>query len=251
MKKSHLRKNRSAGRFHQQKPRSQKSRRPHFEKLEDRWLLSAVGFNSLSDVTLAAGTTMFIPLNSTDAGQTVSYAVTASDYSKLTPNITPQTNKTLQFNVLINGVSQPMDFQLFDNLAPTTTAKIEQLVNSGFYNGLQIYRNGKDGGNPFVLQGGNIPPTGPIKTEQPSIAEEFNPNLQYTTADILAMAPPACRAVPQPSFSSPRSQPAFSTSTTRCSVFRPAGRAWTKRFRPWPMKTVPKTRAALDTSSIP
>ena len=48
-----------------------------------------MGFNSLSDVTLAAGTTMFIPLNSTDAGKTVNYAVTASDYSMLTPNITP------------------------------------------------------------------------------------------------------------------------------------------------------------------
>ena len=50
--------------------------------------------------------------------------------------------------MLINGVSQPMDFQLFDNLAPATTAKIEQLVQSGFYNGLEIYRNGDAG---FVL----------------------------------------------------------------------------------------------------
>ena len=32
---------------------------------------------------------MYIPLNSTDSGQTVNYAVTASDYSKLTPTIMP------------------------------------------------------------------------------------------------------------------------------------------------------------------
>ncbi len=148
-----------------------------------------MGFNALSDVTLNAGTTMYIPLNSTDSGQTVNYAVTASDYSKLTPTIMPSSNKTLQLNVLVNGVAETMDFQLFDNMAPNTTAQIEQLVNSGFYNGLQIYRNGKDGsGNPFVIQGGNDPPTGAIKTDQSSMAEEFNPDLQYTSAGMLAMA---------------------------------------------------------------
>ena len=63
------------------------------------------------------------------------------------------------------------------------------MVLSGFYNGLSIYRNGEDSsGNPFVIQGGNDPPTGAIKTDQASIAEEFNPNLQFTSAGILAMA---------------------------------------------------------------
>ena len=76
---------------------------------------------------------------------------------------------------------------------PDTTAQIEQLVNSGFYNGLQIYRNGTDGwndtGNPFVIQGGNEPPTGAIKSPEPaSMAEEFSPDLQYTSAGILGMA---------------------------------------------------------------
>ena len=117
MKKSRLfRKNRSTGRSHHSKPRSCRSRRPHFERLEDRWLLSAVSFNPLSSVTMVSGTTVYIPLNTTDAGQTVNYAVTASDYSNLTPSITPSTNKTVQFNVLINGTSEPMTFQLFDNL---------------------------------------------------------------------------------------------------------------------------------------
>jgi cyclophilin family peptidyl-prolyl cis-trans isomerase len=157
--------------------------------LEDRWLLSAVGFSAPANVTMAAGTTMYVPLNSTDAGQTVTYSVTASDASKLTPVIMPSTDKTLQLNVLVNGVTETMNFQLFDGLSPNTTAKIEQLVNSGFYNGLQIYRNGKDqSGNLFVIQGGNDPPTGAIKTDQSTMAEEFNPDLQYTGAGILAMA---------------------------------------------------------------
>ena len=166
------------------------AKRLRLEPLEHRLLLSAVGFNPLSNVTMTAGTALYIPLNSTDPGQMVSYAVTASDYSKLTPTITPQANKTLQFNVLVNGVSQPMTFQLFDNLAPNTTAQIEQLVNSGFYNGLEIYRNGMDqNGNPFVIQGGNEPPTGAIKSPEPSsMAEEFSPELQYTSAGMLGMA---------------------------------------------------------------
>ena len=95
--------------------------------------------------------------------------MTVSDYSKLTPVIMPQTNKSLQLNVNVNGVSQPMVFQLLDNLAPNTAAYIESLVQSGFYDGLSIYRNGMDSsGNPFVIQGGNDPPTGPIKTDQSS-----------------------------------------------------------------------------------
>ena len=193
-----FRKNRSTARSHHSQPRSHQSRRPRFEALEDRWLLSTVAFNppvtgTNPTLTLNAGTTMFVPLNSTDSGQTVNYSVTASDYSLLTPNIMPQTNKSLQMNVVVNGNTETMDFQLFDNLAPDTTAQIEQLVSSGFYNGLQIYRNGTDGqgdtGNPFVIQGGNEPPTGNIKSPEPSsMAEEFNPDLQYTSAGILAMA---------------------------------------------------------------
>jgi cyclophilin family peptidyl-prolyl cis-trans isomerase len=150
------------------------------EALESRQLLS---------ITLPAGTSIFVPLNGNSSGNAANFAVTVSDYSMLTPVLMPQTNKSLQLNVNINGVSQPMVFQLLDNLAPNTAAYIEALAQSGFYDGLSIYRNGKDqAGNPFVIQGGNDPPTGPIKTDQSSIAEEFNPGLQFTSAGILAMA---------------------------------------------------------------
>ena len=75
---------------------------------------------------------MFVPLNGTSAGQTVSYAVTASNYADLTPVLMPQSNKSLRLNVLINGVSEPMTFQLFDNLAPVTASAIESWVSPGF-----------------------------------------------------------------------------------------------------------------------
>ncbi len=188
MKKQHLlRWNRSSWRSGRDTRRFQKPRRIAFEALESRCLLSVVGLGSISNVTMLAGTTMFIPLAGSESG--LNFAVTASDYSKLTPVIMPQTNQSLQLNVDINGTTETMVFQLFDNLAPATTTWIESLVNSQFYNGLQIYRNGMDGsGNPFVIQGGNDPPTGPIKTDQPTMAEEFNPDLQFTSAGILAMA---------------------------------------------------------------
>ena len=122
-----------------------------FESLESRQLLS-ITLPSIANVTMSAGTSTYVPLNGSDPGSTVSYAVTASDYSKLTPVMMPQTNPTLELTVDINGVDQVMDFQLLDNLAPDTVAHIESLVNAGFYDGLSIYRNGKDSsGNPFVI----------------------------------------------------------------------------------------------------
>ena len=138
----------------------------------------------------------------------------------------PQTNKTLELKVNINGVDQTMDFQLLDNLSPETTAHIESLVESGFYNGLQIYRNGMDAnGNPFVIQGGNDPPTGAIKTDQASIAEEFNPDLQFTSARAAGHgAAPRRRAPARRSSSLPRSRLDLSTTITRFSAFRPRAR---------------------------
>ena len=163
------------------------NRHPCFEMLEQRQLLS-VTLPTLPNVTAATGTAYYLPLPG-DSTNAIDYSVTLSDYSKLTASVTPATNKTLQFNVNIGGVNKTMEFELLDNLAPETTAAIEALVNSGFYNGLQIYRNGKSGNTPFVIQGGNNPPTGTIKTPQPaSMTEEFDPNLQFTSAGLLAMA---------------------------------------------------------------
>lgn len=176
------------------RPKSSASRparrtRGTFETLESRQLLS-ITLPALSNVTLNAGTTMYIPLYGADAGHTVNYAVTASDASKVTAVMMPETNKTLRLTVDIGGTAQTMDFQLFDNLAPETTAKIEEWVNAHYYDGLEIYRNyWLDSTTAALIQGGNDDPTnGPIKTGKDSMAEEFNPNLQYTTAGMLGMA---------------------------------------------------------------
>ncbi|MEN6459211.1 MAG: peptidylprolyl isomerase [Thermoguttaceae bacterium] len=166
----------------------QRLRHIAFEPLENRCLLTAVSFSSLSDVTMSAGTTLFVALNS-DSDETVTYSVSTSNSSSLSSTIMSQTNKSLRLTVDINGTSETMTFLLFDELSPATTAAIEALVETGYYDGLEIYRNGMDDdGNPFVIQGGNNPPTGAIKDVQDSFDEEFSSELQFTSAGILAMA---------------------------------------------------------------
>ena len=60
-----------------------RDRRRHLamEPLECRQLLS-ITLPTIANVSLPAGTTMFVPLAGSDSGQTVNYSVTASDYSQ-------------------------------------------------------------------------------------------------------------------------------------------------------------------------
>ena len=156
-----------------------------------------MGLNAISNVTLPAGTSIMVALNGSDpSGKTVNFGVTTSNPTKVTPIVMPQTNKSVQFN--INGRALgTMTFQLFDNLTPNTASHIETLVNDGFYNGDYIYR-AQSG---FVVQGGNDLPTitngtvtgttsiNTLPSGVPStINEEFNPDLNYTSAGALAMA---------------------------------------------------------------
>ncbi len=164
-----------------------------FECLEQRRLLSSVGLSTISNITLAAGTSTLVALNGTDLGQTVHFEVTTSDPTKVAPIVMPQTNKSVQFN--IDGLGM-MTFQLFDNLTPNTATWIENLVNANFYNGDYIYR--AETGSFALIQGGNKPhqingganvnPFPASFGSTTTINEEFNPDLNYTTAGALAMA---------------------------------------------------------------
>ncbi len=176
------------------KPARVLTRRLGFESLEHRRLLSTVGLSAISNVTLPAGTSVLVPLNGSDSGQTITFGATTSSPNVVTPIMMPQTNKSVQFTVDGSGVSGTMTFQLFDNLTPTTASHIETLVNDGFYKGDYIYR--AETGSFALIQGGNNPPqlnSGANVNSLPSgvpssINEEFNPDLNYTTAGDLAMA---------------------------------------------------------------
>ena len=176
------------------KPARFQQRRLRFESLEHRRLLSSVGLNTISNVTLPAGTSIMVALNGSDptSGKTVNFGVTTSNPAKVTPIVMPQTNPSLQFN--ISGLGT-MTFQLFDNLTPNTVSRIETLVNGNVYNGDYIYR--AETGSFALVQGGNNPPqinsganvnTLPTGLTSTTINEEFNPDLNYTSAGALAMA---------------------------------------------------------------
>ncbi len=168
------------------------TRRIGFESLEQRRLLSTVGLNSIANVTLPAGTSTMVALNGSDpSSKAVNFTATTSDPSELTPLVMPQSNPSVQFTIAGLG---KMTFQLLDNLTPNTVSHIEALVNAGFYNGDYIYR--AETGSFALIQGGNNPPqinsganvhTVPSGVTNP-IDEEFNPDLNYTTAGVLAMA---------------------------------------------------------------
>ena len=166
------------------------SRHVVFESLEDRRVLS-LSLAAIPTVSVPAGTAVCVALNGIDPGQTVSFSATGSNYSLLSPAVMPQTNKNVQINAEVNGASQSMTFQLFDNLFPlngsspnATLSAIENLFASGTYTGKTFYRVALDSNNqPFVVQGG-VDPT----TQQTTFKDQFDPNLQFTGAGVLAMA---------------------------------------------------------------
>ena len=176
------------------KPVRFQTRRIGFEGLENRRLLASVGLSAISAVTLPAGTSVLVALNGSDpSGKTVNFGVTTSNPTEVTPLVMPQSNPSVQYNIAGLG---SMTFQLFANLTPNTVQWIENLVNAKFYNGDYIYR--AETGSFALIQGGNNPPQingGADVNKWPTsfgttttIDEEFNPDLNYTTAGALAMA---------------------------------------------------------------
>jgi peptidyl-prolyl cis-trans isomerase A (cyclophilin A) len=73
--------------------------------------------------------------------------------------------------------------KLFTDKAPKTTARIKELVNKGFYNGI-IFHRIIDG---FMIQGGDPTGTGTQGSGQP-IPDEFNNGLKHSKEGIVAMA---------------------------------------------------------------
>jgi peptidyl-prolyl cis-trans isomerase-like 1 len=88
--------------------------------------------------------------------------------------------------------SGPLVFQLFDDLTPKTTQKIETLIAQGFYTGKNFHRiaNNFPGPNDFIVQGGSVNGDGTGDVNQPGFpfADEFNTQLAFTGTGQLAMA---------------------------------------------------------------
>lgn len=73
--------------------------------------------------------------------------------------------------------------KLFPDKAPKTVARIEELVKSGFYNGV-IFHRVIDG---FMIQGGDPTGTG-MGGSGTAIPDEFNNGLKHNKKGIIAMA---------------------------------------------------------------
>jgi cyclophilin family peptidyl-prolyl cis-trans isomerase len=158
------------------------TRRPSFEPLETRNLLS-VTLSPIPAQTLTAGTPLVLPLASTGTTNPVSYTVSVNN-SNMTAAV-PSGNTFLKLHVedTADGINGDMIFELFNDLAPNTVAKITTLVNSNYYNGLTFHRIIED----FMIQGGDPKGDG---TGGPTTKfdDEFNVNLQFNSPGLLAMA---------------------------------------------------------------
>jgi cyclophilin family peptidyl-prolyl cis-trans isomerase len=146
----------------------------------------SVSLGSLNNVQVPGGKSVLVPLTATDSlGGPVNYSFSSSDPS-VQLSLVSTASKSLVLNVTgtdsSNSVySGTIVMHLFEDLAPKITARIEQLVTQGYYNGL-IFHRVLDG---FVAQTGetnNGNDTGVL------LDDEFNTSLTYTSPGLLAMA---------------------------------------------------------------
>lgn len=152
-----------------------------FEPLETRRLLSvAPTLGEFEDVTVLAGAPLHIALGGLDDdGDALSYTIEIDGSDELSATI-PEGNRSLWISVDDYG---DMVFELFESRAPNTTARIIELAQSGFYDGLIFHRIIED----FMIQGGDPLGTGTGGSGF-DFDDEFHPDLQHTTAGLLSMA---------------------------------------------------------------
>src|SRR5260370_33606577 len=108
-----------------------------------RVLLNAT-LNSIGAQQIEAGKFLYVPLTATSStNSTVNFSVQSSNSSVTATVLTG--NPSLKMTVSgTDSSNQPfsgiLTFQLFQDFAPSTVARIEQRGNSGFYNVLAINR---------------------------------------------------------------------------------------------------------------
>lgn len=153
------------------------------ETLEARQLLT-VTIDPIADVTYPGGKAIFVPVNGTTTGSTaLAYQVSTSDArisARVLQNVT-----FVDMTIAIGGVTQatPLQLALFGDIAPNTVARIVELVNADFYDGLKFHRIIPN----FMAQGGDPLGTGSGGTGT-RIDDEFNADAIFDTPGLLAMA---------------------------------------------------------------
>lgn len=141
-----------------------------------------------TNVTMPSGRTFQMPITASDPdGQPLHFAATVSN-KKVTAVFAPSSNRSLLINVSgvdsTNGAfTGTMVLQLFEDLTPLTTARIIDLVNSNFYDGLIFHRVIQD----FMAQGGDPLGNG-TGGSGVTLDDEFVSSLIYDGFGQLGMA---------------------------------------------------------------
>ncbi len=118
------------------------------EVLEPRCVLAAPEFVGLADaLPIRAGTALNIPLNAFDAdGDALTFSVSIDN--PLIEAMIPEGNRSVRFTLTHESSGLPGDvaftdditFEMLEGIAPNTTKKFIDLVESGAYDGLTFFR---------------------------------------------------------------------------------------------------------------
>lgn len=161
------------------------------ECLEHRILLhGTLDLAEIGSADIWGGKSLFVPLaGSQTEGHAMTYTASSSNSSVAVEVLTG--GRSLRMNV--SGVDSggqaftgDLTFRLFENLAPSTTARIIELVNSGFYdddNDIIFHRIIDD----FMAQAGDPTGTGSGGSGT-EFDDEFHSSLTFSSRGLLAMA---------------------------------------------------------------
>jgi len=155
-------------------------RHTRFELLEPRLVMTTT-LAPIADVTLFTGAPLHIALDGFDnENDALTYTVSVSGNDALTARVLDG-NRSLRMSIEGYG---DMVFELFEDRAPRTTARIIELAEDDFYDGLTFHRVLED----FMIQGGDPTGTGSGGSELGDFDDEFHPELQHTNPALLSMA---------------------------------------------------------------
>ncbi len=143
---------------------------------------------ALGDVTVAAGAPLHIALDAADDDSDIlNFHISISNANISGGSLSyqvPQGNQSM----LISTNYGDMVFELFEQRAPNTTARIIELAESDFYDNLIFHRVAEySNGQPFVIQGGDPDGDG-TGGSGVDFDDEFHDDLLHTSAGILSMA---------------------------------------------------------------
>jgi large repetitive protein len=138
-------------------------------------------FVTIPNTTVAIGSPQHVPVDAYDPhGGPLNITVTSSDPGLVTAEVL-QGNRSLRISVENFG---DMVFELFEGDVPLPTARVIELAQSGFYEGIIFHRVI----NNFMIQTGDPTGTGSGGSPLGNFDDQFNLNLQHNRKGVLSFA---------------------------------------------------------------